>query len=139
MNTSNPNLRLNSRARTQSLNAHRTNKRVRITQVKRIISGAPANICMVATTAPRNSARPPVFHPRSTNRTTQGIQPRAAILLGHIRQLSVRPLKAKAMPATDAPMRLPVHHRARQYIPNPAQNWWARQNILSDQESGSSK
>src|SRR6185503_8772430 len=99
-----------------------------------MISGAPASIWQAPKRAAAMSQRPPLVQARSTARTTQGIQPSAAILLGHIRQLSVSPLKAKATPATLAASPLAVQRRARKYMPRPAQNWWSRQNTLSDQD-----
>ena len=67
---------------------------VKTAQVRRMISGAPVSICITAKAAARIVCRPPSFHARSTCNTTQGIQPSAAMLFGHIRQFRVSPLKA---------------------------------------------
>ena len=88
-----------------------------------MISGAPVNICKAPTKAAGINHRPPRCQARSTHNTTQGIQPRAAMLLGHIRQLSIRPLKAKATAARPAARPLAVQRRASQYMPKPARNW----------------
>ena len=65
-----------------------------IVQVNRTTSGAPASICIVATAAAGTMCFLPAWVARSTLRTTQGIQPRAAILFGQIRQCRASPLKA---------------------------------------------
>ena len=89
-------------------------------QVKRMISGAPVSICIVPASAAVARARPPLRQPVSAAPTTHGIQPSAAMLFGHISAFRARPLNANAMPATAAPVRLPVQRKASQYIPTPA-------------------
>ncbi len=61
------------------------------------------------------------------------------MLLGHISELQVRPLYAKAVPATAPARQLPVQRRARKYMPIPAKKRWPRQNTPSDHDSGKSR
>ena len=97
-------------------------KAVSMAQVSRMISGAPVSICITAKAAAKIVCRPPSFHARSTCNTTQGIQPNAAMLFGHIKQFNVRPLKANIIPATVAAKRLRVNRIAGKYIPRPESN-----------------
>src|SRR6185436_2912557 len=101
--------------------------------------GAPESICIAPTDAAEAIPRAPTVQARCESRTNQGIQARPAMLFGHIRQLSVRPLNANATPATAAARRLPVQRRARQYIPIPASHWCDRQKTASDHVNGNSR
>ena len=59
-----------------------------------MISGAPAKSCKAITSAAGTLRRPPSTAARSPSNRTQGNQPSAAVLFGHINPLMSRPLKA---------------------------------------------
>ena len=77
-------------------------------QVNKMISGAPASICIAPTSAARRRVLPPSLHARSTSSQSHGAQASAAMLFGHMTAWRVKPLKAKARPPTHAAKRLPV-------------------------------
>src|SRR5216683_1392214 len=104
-----------------------------------MISGPPDNICIAPANVAQTILRPPSRQAAWVSQITQGSQLKPAMLLGHIKKFRVNPLKAKMTPANAAAHLLPVQRCARWYIPNPPQNWCARQKIESDHGNGSSK
>ena len=121
-----------------------------MSQVNRIISGPPASICTAPTMAARKISFPPSRHARSASSTTHGIQLNVAMWLGHMMRFSVKPLKAKAIPANAAAKLIPacvavasaqrrIQRRARKYIPNPAHHKCSSENIPSDHFNGSAR
>src|SRR5437773_3342037 len=110
-----------------------------MSQVIKTTSGGPANICRIPIMAAAPTNRPPCFQARSTVHATNGIHAKDAMQWGHIKQLSVKPLKAYPSPATEAASRFPVQRQARKYIPKPATHRWARQKTPSDHDNGKSR
>ena len=110
-----------------------------ISQVTTIVSGPPASICIAPATVPHTSALPPSRQARCPSHTTQGSQLNVATWLGHIRKLSVKPLKEKITPASPAASRWLVQRWARKYMPSPPQNRCARQKNDRDHVKGSSR